>query len=90
MGQQELRVGHDAGKPTLLQMARREIAQQHGDFPDLHQLVGQPGITARDFFGDEREGRHLAGLVELDAAEFLRHAERTDADLVGALQNFRR
>ena len=43
-------------------------------------------IAARDLLGDEGEGLHLGALVELDAAEFLRHAERADADLFGAFQ----
>ena len=41
MREQELRVRDDAREPALLQMARREVAQQHGDFPHLHQLVGE-------------------------------------------------
>ena len=87
MREQELRVLDDAREPALLQVARREVAQQHRDLPDLHQLVGEPGIAARDLLGDEREGLHLGRLVELDAAELLRHAERADADLVGAFED---
>ncbi len=90
MGEQELRVLDDARKPALLQMARREVAQQHRDLPDLHQLVGEAGIAARDLLGDDREGLHLGRLVELDAAELLRHAERADADLLGAFEDLRR
>jgi hypothetical protein len=68
-------------------MARREVAQQHRDLPVLHQLVGEPGVAARDLLRDDREGLHLARLVELDAAELLRHAERADADLLGARED---
>ena len=88
--EQELRILDQALEPFLLQMARREIAQQHRHLPVLHQLVGEPGIAARDLLGDQREGLHLGRLVELDAAELLRHAERADADLVGAVEDFRR
>ena len=90
MGEQELRVVDEALEPFLLQVARREVAQQHRHFPVLHQLVGKPGIAARDLLGDEREGLHLAAGIELDAAELLRHAERADADLLGAFENLRR
>ena len=90
MGEQELRILGEALEPDLLQVARREVAQQHRNLPVLHQLVGQTGIAAGDFLGDEREGLHFRAGLELDAAEFLRHAERADADLVGADQNFRR
>ena len=90
MGEQELRVLGEALEPDLLQVARREVAQQHRNLPVLHQLVGQAGIAARDFLGDEREGLHFRAGLELDAAEFLRHAERADADLVGAVEDFRR
>jgi hypothetical protein len=41
MGKQELRIVEQALEPFLLQMPRREIAQQHRDFPVLHQLVGE-------------------------------------------------
>ena len=90
MGEQELRVLDDAREPALLQVARRQVAQQHRHLPDLHQLVGQPGIAARDLLGDDREGLRLGRLVELEAAELLRHAERADADLMGAFEDFRR
>ncbi len=90
MREQKLRIVDEPLEPFFLQMARRQIAQQHRDFPVLHQLVGEAGIAARDFFGDQREGLHLARPVKLDAAEFFRHAERADADLFGALQDFRR
>src|SRR5207302_4072113 len=67
-----------------------EVAQQHRDLPVLHQLVGEPGIAACDLLGDDREGLHLARLVELDAAELLRHAEGADADLLGSFEDFLR
>src|SRR5262245_64617956 len=90
MGEQELRVLDDAREPALLQVARREIAQQHRDLPDLHQLVGEPGIAARDLLGDDREGLGLGRLVELETAELLRHAEGADANLLRALEDLRR
>ena len=71
-------------------MLRRELAQQHRDFPVLHQLVGEPGIAARDLLGDQREGLHLGALLELDAAVFFRHAQRADADLLGPFQDAQR
>ena len=90
MGEQKLRVLGEALEPDLLQVARREVAQQHRNLPILHQLVGQAGITARDFFGDERKRLHFRSGFELDTAELLRHAQRADADLVGADEDFRR
>src|SRR5262249_3378095 len=36
---------------------------------------------------DDGEGLRLGRLVELDAAELLRHAERTDADLLRAFED---
>ena len=57
--EQELRILDEAREPFLLQVARREVAQQHRDFPVLHQLVGEAGIAARDLLGDHREGLHL-------------------------------
>ena len=90
MREQELRVLDQALEPFLLQVARRQVAQQHRDLPVLHQLVGEAGIAARDLLGDQREGLHLAARLELDAAEFLRHAERADADLLGAFEDFLR
>ena len=90
VGEQELRVLDDARKPALLQVARRQVAQQDGDLPDLYQLVGEARIAARDLLGDDREGLGLGTLVELDAAELLRHAQRADADLLGTLKHFRR
>ena len=90
MGEQKLRIVDQPLEPFFLQVPRRQVAQQHRDFPVLHELVGEAGIAARDFLGDERKGLHLARPVELDAAELFRHAEGADADLLGALQNFRR
>ena len=90
MREQELRVFDDAREPALLQMTRREIAQQHRDLPDLHQLVGEPRVPARDFLRYDREGLRLGRLVELEAAELLRHAERADADLLRPFEDFRR
>jgi hypothetical protein len=88
--EQELRVLDQAFEPFLLQMTRREVAQQHRDFPVLHQLVGKARIPARDLLGDQRKRAHLALGIELEAAEFLRHAQRADPDLFGALQDFGR
>src|SRR5262249_7465268 len=85
--QKELRVLDDAREPALLKMARREVAEQYRDLPDLHQLVGEPGIAARDLLGDERERLRLGCLGEFDATELLRHAERADADLLGAFED---
>ncbi len=86
----KLGVADQAREPAFLQMARREIAQQHGDLPVLHQLVGQTGIAARDLFGDDREGLHFARRIELHAAEFFRDAESADADAVGRLEDLAR
>ena len=88
MREQKLRVVDQPLEPFFLQMPRRQVAQQHRDLPVLHQLVGEPGIAARDLLGDQREGLHFARPVELDAAELLRHAERADADLLGAFEDF--
>ena len=41
MRQQKLRVFDQPLEPFLLQMPRRQLPQQHGDFPVLYQLVGQ-------------------------------------------------
>ena len=90
MRHQELRLGDQPLEPFLLQMLGRELAQQHRDLPVLHHLVGEAGIAARDFLGDQREGLDLGALLQLDAAEFLRHAERADADLLGLFQDVRR
>jgi hypothetical protein len=78
------------GNQCLLQGARRNVAQQHRHLPDLHQLVGQPRVAARDLLGNEGEGLHLGGRVELDAAELLGHAERANADPVGLLEDLAR
>jgi hypothetical protein len=88
--EQELRILDDAREPALLQVPRRQVAQQHRHFPDLHQLVGQPGIAARDLLGDERESLCLRPLVELEPAKLLGHAERAQPDLVGAREDLRR
>ena len=88
--EQELRILDQTFEPFLLQMTRREVAQQHRDLPVLHQLVGKAGVPARDLLGDQRERAHLALGVELEAAEFLGHAEGADPDLFGALQDFGR
>ena len=77
--EQELRIVDDAREPALLQVPRRQVAQQHRHLPDLHQLVGEAGIAARDLLGDDREGLRLGALVQLEPAELLRHAERADA-----------
>jgi len=42
MREQESRLLHDAREPELLQVARRDVPEQHRDLPDLHQLVGKP------------------------------------------------
>ena len=88
MRHQELRLGDQALEPFLLQMLGRELAQQHRHFPVLHHLVGKAGIAARDLFRNHGEGLDLGALLQLDAAVFLRHAERADADLLGALRGY--
>ena len=90
MRQEELRVLDQPLEPFFLQMARRELAQQHRHLPVLHQLVGEPGIAARDLLRDHGEGLDLGARFELDAAEFLGHAQGADADLLGLLQDARR
>ena len=90
MRQQELRVVDEPLEPFFLQVARRQIAQQHRDLPVLNELVGETGIAARNLFGDQRERLHFAGAVKLDAAEFFRHAKRADAHFFRALQDFPR
>src|SRR5262245_31219499 len=90
MREQELRIADEALEPFLLQVTRREVAQQHRNLPVLHQLVGKAGIAARDLLRDDGKGLHLGRRVELHSAELLGDAERADADLVGAGENFRR
>src|SRR6478672_3774892 len=68
-------------------MLGREPAQQHRDLPVLHQLVGEPGVAARNLLGDEGEGAHFGGAFQLHAAVFLGHGERADADTVGLLED---
>ena len=77
-------------EPLLLQVTRRQVAQQDRHLPVLHQLVGETGIAARDLLGDQREGPHLAPGIELDPAELLRHPERANADPVGSLEDLGR
>src|SRR5262249_48624382 len=85
--EQELRILHQPLEPFLLQVARRQTTQQHRYLPVLHQLVGEPGIAARDLFRDERKGLYLARLVELDPAELLRNRQGADADRVRSFQD---
>ncbi len=87
MRHQELRLRDQALEPFLLQMLGRELAQQHRHFPILHHLVGQAGIAARDFLGDQGESFYFRALLEFDAAELLRHAQGADADLLGLFQD---
>ena len=47
MRQQELRILDEPLEPLLLQMARREVAQQHRHLPVLHQLVGESPESPR-------------------------------------------
>jgi hypothetical protein len=87
MGHQELRLGQVAGKPFILQMLRGKRTQQHGDLPVLHQLVGQPGVTACEFGRDDREGLCLGGRVQPDPAVPGWHSQATQAGLVGLGQD---
>ncbi|MFL5028850.1 MAG: acyl-CoA dehydrogenase family protein, partial [Xanthobacteraceae bacterium] len=76
-------------------MNNGELVFEDCRVPADHLLVendalGKAGIAARDLLGDQREGLHLGGLVELESAELLRYGKRADADRVGAFEDVRR
>ena len=84
--QQKRRVFGDFRKPVLLQVTRRDVRQQHRHLPYLRQLVGQPGVAARDFFRHHRNRLHLGRGVKWCSAKLLRDAQPAHADVVRALQ----
>jgi hypothetical protein len=90
VGEEERRVLEQAAEPRLDQLLRRDLAQEDRDLPVLHELVGKPGVTARDLLGDQREGAHLGLGVEVEPAVFLGHAKGADADGLGAFEDARR
>ena len=55
--------------------------------PPCSSMACQAGVAARDLLGDQREGAQLGRGIERHAAEFLGHAEGTDADAVGLLED---
>ena len=89
VGHQELQVGQVPGEPLILQVLGGKRAQQHGDLPVLHQLVGQPRIPPRDLGGDDRERPRLGRRVEPHPAILGRDAQAAQPGAVSLLQDLR-